>query len=42
LFGIAGVFIVADILFMIPPTAVKNARLSREQEEFEGNHVIAF
>ena len=39
MFAIVGVFIIADIILLIPPTVVSNARLRREEEEFEGNHV---
>ena len=39
MFGIVGTLIIADIILLIPPTAVSSARFRREQEEFEGNKV---
>jgi len=42
LFGIVGVLIITDIIFLIPPTVISSARLRREQEEFEETDVRAF
>ena len=39
LFGIAGILVLADIIFMIPPTAVSSARLRRDYKEIEGDEV---
>ena len=42
LFGIVGTLVMADIIFLIPPTAISSARLRREDEEFEGNNVSVY
>ena len=42
LFGIVGVLIITDIILLLPPTVTPNARLRREQEEFEGSNVSGF
>ena len=39
LFGIVGILVLVDIIFMIPPTAVSSARLRRDQKEIEGDEV---
>ena len=39
LFGIVGILVLTDIVFLIPPTAVSSARLRREQKEIEGDNV---
>ena len=39
LFGIVGILVLADVMFLIPPTAVSSARLRREQKEVEGYDV---
>ena len=39
LFAIVGVLVLVDIVILIPPTAVSNAILRREQEEIEGDNV---
>jgi len=39
LFGIVGVLVAIDIIFLIPPTALSSARLRRELKEIEGNNV---
>ncbi|XP_065899540.1 gamma-aminobutyric acid type B receptor subunit 2-like isoform X3 [Dysidea avara] len=38
LFAIVGVLVLVDIVILIPPTAVSNAILRREQEEVEGDN----
>jgi len=35
LFGIVGILVLVDIIFLIPPTVVSSARLKREQREIE-------
>jgi len=42
LFGIVGTLVATDIVFLIPPTALSNARLRREQREVEGDDVSTF
>ena len=42
LFGIVGILVLADIIFLIPPTAVSSARLGREYREIEGDEVSVF
>ena len=39
LFGIVGMLVAVDIVFLIPVTMVSEARLTREYEEIEGNDV---
>ena len=39
LFGIVGILVLVDIVFLIPPTAVSSVRLRREQKEIEGEEV---
>ena len=39
LFGIVGILVLADIIFLIPPTVVSSARLRREEKEIEGDEV---
>jgi len=39
LFAIVGIFVLVDILILVPPTAVSRAILRREQEEIEGEGV---
>ena len=39
LFGIVGMLVLTDIVFLIPPTAVSSARLGREQKEIEDDEV---
>ena len=39
LFGIVGILVLADIIYLIPPTAVTSARLRREHKEVEGTDV---
>ena len=39
LFGIVGILVAVDIIFLIPVTIVPEARLRREYEEIEGNDV---
>ena len=39
LFVIVTVLVLADIIFMIPTTAVSSARLKREYKEIEGEEV---
>ena len=42
LFVIVTVLVLADIIFMIPTTAVSSARLKREYKEIEGEEVSIF
>ena len=42
MFGIVGTLVAIDIVFLIPPTALSNARLRREQKEVEGDDVSTF
>ena len=39
LFGIVGILVLVDVIFLIPTTAVSSARLGREEKEVEGNKV---
>ena len=39
LFGIVGILVVVDIVFLIPVTVVLSSRLRREYEEIEGDEV---
>ena len=42
LFVIVTTLVLADIIFMIPTTAVSSARLKREYKEIEGSKVSIF
>lgn len=39
LFGIVGTLVLADIIFLIPPSVISKSTLRREYEEIEGNDV---
>ena len=39
LFGIVGILVLVDVIFLIPTTAVSSARLRREEKEVEGKKV---
>ena len=42
LFGIVGMLVAVDIIFLIPVTTVPEAILRREYEEIEGDNVSIF
>jgi len=39
LFGIVGVLLILDIVFMLPPTIISSSILRRKEKELEGENV---
>ena len=42
LFGLVGILVLTDIVFLIPPTVISSARLRRDLKEVEGDDVSNF